>query len=104
MNTDFPEFPDLLAAWLEALKTMDTKLNAYYMAVAALQNSQFAVAVPFFEEAVTRSQNDAGLAADMNRKYDSFRQKWEQLTQQSDFSEALASWLREFRLETPKQN
>jgi len=97
------EFKTLFATWLGALKVLDTKLHAYYTALAALENSAlFAPAAPYFKEAVLRSQKDADLISEMDRKYDQARQKWEQLSLQSDFLEALASWLQEYRLRTPE--
>ncbi len=104
IDMDSPAFKDLLAAWFQALKTQDTQLNAYYMAVAALENSPpYNAAVPFFKDALARSLESKSLAADMTRKYDSAQQKWEQLVLQYDFQEAFATWLREYR-QKPEQS
>jgi len=93
-----PEFTDVLAAWIDALKVMDTKLNAYYTAVASLENSEFAAAAPFFKDAVLRAQEDPRLVGEMTHKYDLALRKLRQLIQQSGSVEALSSWLREYRV------
>jgi hypothetical protein len=103
IDSDSPEFKTLFATWLGALKVMDTKLHAHYMAVASLQNnSEFSSAAHFFKDAVLLSQKDSGLLAAMDNKYDLALRKWEQLAPQSDFLEALGSWLQAYRLETPE--
>jgi hypothetical protein len=103
LDTNSPEFKDLLAAWVHALKVLDTKLHAHILAIAALQNSPFEAAAPFLIDAVGRYQKSPDLIADLSRKYDSSLQKWEQLSPLDDFSAVLASWLREYQLEIPKQ-
>ena len=103
IDSSSPEFRAVLDAWLGALKVLDTKLNAFYMAVASLENDkQLAPAASHFKDVLLRCQESPKLATDMNHKYSEFLLKWEQLAQQSDFSEALASWLQEFRLKTPE--
>lgn len=104
IDTNSPEFKDLLRAWVDAIKVMDTKLQAHYSAVAALENSPFAPAAPFFKDAVLLAQKSPALTETMNRKYDSALQKWEQLSQRYDFPESLVAWLREYQLEQPEQN
>jgi hypothetical protein len=103
LDTDSAEFKDLLAAWVHALKVLDTKLKAHILAITVLQNSPFQAAAPFLIDAVGRSEKSPDLIADMNHKYDSALQKWEQLSPLDDFPAILASWLRKYQLEIPKQ-
>jgi len=102
MDVDSAEFNDLLAAWVDALKVMDTKLNAYYSAVGALENSEYRPAASYFKSAVIHSQNDPVLLREMTRKYEIARRKLDELLQQSRPAEAVSAWLREYRLEKPK--
>jgi hypothetical protein len=96
MDVNSAEFNDLLAAWVDALKVMDTKLNAYYSAVGALENSEYRPAASYFKSAVLRSQNDPVLLGEMTHKYDSARRKLDELLLQSRPAEAVSAWLREY--------
>jgi hypothetical protein len=102
MDVNSTEFNELLGAWVDALKVMDTKLNAYYSAVGALENSEYRPAASYFKSAVIHSQNDPVLLREMTRKYDLARRKLDELLQQSHPAEAVAAWLREYRPENPK--
>jgi len=93
------EFRDVLAAWLDALKAMDTKLNAYYSTLASLENSKFSPAAPYFKDAVIEAQRDPRLAAEMKNKYDSAFRRLEPQFPESRFLEALYAWLREYQVE-----
>jgi hypothetical protein len=99
MEIGFEELKRLLDAWVDALKVMDTKLNAYYSALGALENSEFKPAAPYFMSAVRRSQNDPLLASQMKHKYDSARRQLEEKLRQSHPAEAVSAWLREYQLE-----
>ena len=103
MDIGSAEFQSLLDAWVDALKVMDdTKLNAYYSAVGALENSEYKPAAPYFKSAVIRSQSDPLLANQMKHKYDSARRKLDGLLQQSRPAEAVSAWLREYQPEKPQ--
>jgi hypothetical protein len=58
LDTDSAEFKDLLAAWLHALKVLDTKLQAHILAVTELQNSEFHAAAPSLRLRVERAPLD----------------------------------------------
>lgn len=102
-NSD--EFKDLLAAWINALKTLDMRLQTYSSAVAALENSKtHKEAARYFKDAVKLAEADQLLLIDVEQKYRQAAEQCEHLLQQSNWQEALASWLREYRLETPKSS
>jgi hypothetical protein len=103
IDTDSEEFKNLLTAWIHALKVMDTRLNAYYAAVGALENPKFRDAATYFKEAVARSEKNPALANEMNHKYDSALRKLGEILQQEHWPEALAAWLREYQIEKPEQ-
>jgi hypothetical protein len=103
IDADSEEFKNLLAAWVDALKVMDTKLNAYYTAVGALENSKYRDAATYFKEAVIHSQKNPDLTTQMTHKYDSALRKFGEIFQLEDWQEALASWLREYQLEKQEQ-
>jgi hypothetical protein len=55
MDVNSNEFNDLLVAWVDALKVMDIKLNAYYAAVAALENNaKYPDAAASFKQKLSR--------------------------------------------------
>jgi hypothetical protein len=103
MDVNSAEFNDLLAAWIDALKVMDTKLNAYYAAVAALENNaKYPDAATLFKQTLGNAEKSPGLMAEMNEKYRLGLQRLRELSSGSDPAEAVSAWLREYQLEKPK--
>lgn len=103
MDINSTEFSDLLAAWVNALKVMDTKLNAYYSAVASLENSaKYPGAAAYFKEALFKAEKNPALLAEMTEKYRLGLQKLHELSFGSHPAEAVSAWLREYRLEKPR--
>jgi hypothetical protein len=103
MDAGSTEFNDLLAAWVDALKVMDTKLNAYYSAVASLENNtSYPGAATHFKQTLSEVERNPDLAAEMTEKYRLAMLRLRELSSGSHPVEAVAAWLREYQLEKPK--
>jgi hypothetical protein len=98
MEINSIELDDLLAAWTDALKVMDTKLNAYYSAVAALENNaKYPGAGAHFKEAFAGAEKNPNLTAEMNEKYRLGLLQLRELSSGSHPAEAVRSWFSKFQ-------
>jgi hypothetical protein len=103
IDTDSPEFKDLLAAWVDALKVMDTKLNVYCSAVAALENNaKYSDAATYFKQVLGNAEDDPLLRGEMDEKYRLALRRLGELSSGSHPAEAVSAWLQEYRIEKPK--
>ncbi len=104
IDSDSAEFKTVVTEFVRTIKTLDTALNAYYEAVAALENSQFQAAAPFLKETYARLVKSQPLHERMDQRYRSLLEKWDRASSQSDFLTVFVSWLQAWQLEQPKQN
>jgi hypothetical protein len=102
MDVNSAEFNDLLVAWTDALKVLDTKLNAYYSAIAALENNaKYPGAGAHFKEALTEAEKNPNLAPEMNEKYRLGLLQLRELSSGSRPAEAVRSWFSKFQQTQP---
>ena len=98
MDINSTELNDLLVAWADALKVLDTKLNAYYSAVAALENNaKYPGAGAHFKEALAGAEKNPNLTAEMNEKYRLGLLQLRELSSGSHPAEAVRSWFSKFQ-------
>jgi len=103
IDTDSKEFKDLLAAWTDALKVMDTKLNAYYSAIASLENNlKYPGAAEHFKQVLFKAEENPALAVQMTEKYRLGLLQLHELSSGLHPAEAVRSWFSKFQQTHPQ--